>query len=187
MWKTEKTDDGKITVRSKVSEWTNSKGETYPLVEYSVVTTDILNYRSCISVMKNTATHDTFLDVKTCEKTKTFSENEWLNYYVFTAPWPFPSSDCVVKVNFSEDLKSKTSVFTMTARPDLMKMTDLKRFELYNFSYSFKELATNKVEVTITSKMALTTSVPLFMLRASFPTSAAEPLQKLLNQIKLIR
>jgi hypothetical protein len=183
-WKTEKTDDGKVTVISKVSEWTNKNGDTYPLIEYTVVSTDILNYKSCISVMRNVAKHDKFLDVKTCEKTKTFSDNEWLNYYVFKAPWPFPSTDCVVKVNFSEDTKMREAVFTMIAAPNMMKVTDLKRFELYNFTYTFKELVTNKIEVTITSKMALTTKVPLFMLRASFPTSAAEPLQKLIKLIK---
>lgn len=184
VWKTEKMDDGKVTVTSKVSEWTNKNSDTYPLIEYTVVSTDILNYKSCISVMRDVAKHDKFLDVKTCEKTKTFSDNEWLNYYVFKAPWPFPLTDCVVKVNFTEDTKMRKAVFTMIAAPNMMKTTGLKRFELYNFTYTFKELAANKIEVTVTSKMALTTKVPLFMLRASFPGSAAEPLQKLIKLIK---
>lgn len=184
-WKTETTNDGRITVRSKVSEWTNKNGNTYPLIEYTAVSTDVLNFKSCISVMRNVAKHDKFLDVKACEKTKTFSENEWLNYYVFNAPWPFPSTDCVVKVNFTEDVKYRKAVFTMIAAPNMMKMTELKRFELYNFTYSFKESKDNKIEVTITSKMALTTKTPLFMLRASFPGSAAEPLQKLIQLIKV--
>ena len=183
-WESVKTSDGRISVKSRVSEWADKNGNTYPLIEYTAISIDELNYESCIAVMRDVTKHNKFLDVKICEKTNIFSENEWLNYYVFNAPWPFPSTDCVVKVNSAEDSTLKKAVFTMEAAPDLMKSTDLKRFELYNFTYSFKELATNKIEVTITSKMALTTSVPLFLLRASFPGSAAEPLQKLLNLIK---
>lgn len=183
-WKTELTNDGKIRVQSKVSEWTNKKGDTYPLIEYTAVSTEVLNYQSCILVMKNVAKHNTFLNVSMCEKAMTFSENEWLSYYVFTAPWPFSSTDCVVRVSFSEESKPRKAIFKMVAAPDLMKSTNLKRFELYSFTYIFKELDMNKIEITISAKMALTTTVPLFMLRASFPGSAAEPLEKLVKQIK---
>lgn len=183
-WKTEITNDGKIVVKSNVSEWVGIKGKSAPLIEYVATTTDFMNLHNCVNIMKDVSRHKEFLDLKIDQKVKIFSGNEWLNYYVFNAPWPFPSTDCVVKVTYSEDLKAKTAVFTLTAAPDLMKATTMKRFTYYNFTYAFKDVGNGKVETTITAKMALTTSVPLWMLRSSFPGSAAEPLQKLVKIIK---
>jgi START domain. len=183
-WKTEKTNDGKIVVRSKVSEWSGGGGNTLPLIEYVATTTDYMNLQNCMEVMKDVSKHSEFLDIRTNERIKTISETEWLNYYVFNAPWPFSPSDCVVRVRFSEDRNAKTVVFTFAAAPDMMKKTDMKRFNLYNFTYAFRDLGNNKVEVTVSSKMALTGYVPQWMLRASFPGSAANPLQKLINLIK---
>ena len=183
-WKTEKTNDGKIVVKSTVSERPDANGKNMPLVEYIATTTDIMSLHNCVNIMKDVSRHKEFLDLKMNEKVKTFSENEWLSYYVFNAPWRFPSSDCVVKVMYYEDPKAKTEIFTLTAAPDLMKATSMKRFTYYNFTYAFKDVGNGKVEATITAKMALTTSVPQWMLRSSFPGSAAEPLQKLVKIIK---
>ena len=183
-WKTEKTNDGKIVVKSNVSELVEANGKSAPLIEYVATTTDLMNLHNCVNIMKDVSRHKEFLDLKINQKVKTFSENKWLNYYVFNAPWPFTSTDCVVKVTYFEDLKDNTVVFTLTAAPDLMKATSMKRFTYYNFTYAFKDVGNGKVEATITAKMALTTSVPQWMLRSSFPGSAAEPLQKLVKIIK---
>ena len=183
-WKTEKTNDGKIVVKSNVTERVEINGKSAPLIEYVAITTDFMNLHNCVNIMKDVSRHKEFLDLKINQKVKTFSENKWLNYYVFNAPWPFPSTDCVVKVTYSEDLKAKTAIFTLTAAPNLMKATSMKRFTYYNFTYAFKDVGNGKVEATVTAKMALTASVPLWMLRSSFPDSAAEPLQKLVKIIK---
>ena len=182
-WKTEKANDGKITVTSRVSEWTNNLGNSVPLVEYVATSTDFMNLQNCIAVMKDVSKHKEFLDLKKYERIRTLSENEWLNYYVFSAPWPFSPTDCVVKVSFYEDKKAKTAVFNFTAAPDMMKRTTMKRFEVYSFTYAFRDLGANKVEVTVSARMALTVKVPQWMLRASLPGSAADPLQKLIKTI----
>jgi len=183
-WKTEKTSDGKITVKSNVSERIDAIGNKLPLIEYVATTTDNMNLHSCVDIMKNVSRHNEFLDLKISEKVKTFSENVWLNYYVFNSPWPFPSTDCVVKVTYSEDPNAKIAVFTMTAAPDLMKQTNLKRFTYYNLTYAFKDIGNGRIEAIVTAKIGLTVGVPLWMLRSSFPGSASDPLQKLVKIIK---
>jgi len=183
-WKTDKSDDGKITVKSTVSERKDVTGEQVPLIEYIATTIDFMNMQNCINIMKDVSRHKEFLDTKKNETVKVYSGNEWLNYYVFNAPWPFSPSDCVVRVSFSEDLKAKTAVFSLTAAPALMKSTAMKRFSYYNFTYTFKDVGNGNIEATVTAKMSPPISVPLWMLRASFPGSAAEPLQKLIKIIK---
>lgn len=183
-WKTEIIDHGKIVVKSNVSERVDENGKKVPLIEYIASTTDYMNLHKCVNIMKDVSRHKEFLDLKMNEKVKTLSENEWLNYYIFNAPWPFSPSDCVVKVTYSEDLKAKIAVFTLTAAPTLMNATHMKRFTYYNFIYSFKDIGNGKVEASVTSKMALTVNVPLWMLRSSFPGSASDPLQKLVKIIK---
>ncbi len=183
-WKTEKTDHGKIIVKSNVSERVDENGNNVPLIEYIAAATDYMNMHNCINIMKDVSRHKEFLDLKTNEKGKTLSENEWLNYYVFNAPWPFTPSDCVVKVTFSEDLKAQTAVFTLTAAPTLMKSTSMKRFAYYNFTYAFMDIGNGKVEAIVTAKMTPPVNVPLWMLRSSFPRSASDPLQKLVKIIK---
>jgi hypothetical protein len=183
-WKTDKSDDRKITVKSFVSERKDEHGENVPLIEYVASTTDFMNLQNCIKIMKDVSRHKEFLDTKINETVKLYSDNEWLNYYVFNAPWPFSPSDCVVKVSYYEDLKTKTVMYTLTATPTLVKSTEMKRFTYYNFTYAFKDIGSGKVEATVTAKMSPPVSVPLWMLRASFPGSAAEPLQKLVKLIK---
>jgi hypothetical protein len=183
-WRTEKSNDGKIIVKSNVSEQVDAFGKTYPVVEYLAITTDFMTMANCINVMENVSRHKEFLDLKINEKIKSISENEWLNYYIFNAPWPFSPTDCIVKVVHSENLKTKTEVFEYTAEPNLMKATSLKRFTNYNYTYTFRELGNGKVELTVSAKMMLTVNVPLWMLRSSFPGSAADPVQKLVRIIK---
>jgi hypothetical protein len=183
-WKIEKTDDEKIIVKSHVSERVDDAGNTLPLIEYVATTTDDLTMQRCIAIMKDASKHKYFLDVKVSEKVKALSKNEWVNYYVFNAPWPFSPTECVAKVVYIEDAKNKTVAFVQTAAPTLMKPTDLKRFTYYNFTYAFKDIGNGKVEVSVTVKMALPSKVPLWILRSSLPESAADPLRKLIQTIK---
>src|ERR1035437_731774 len=146
LWKTDKNADGTITVKSFVSERIDQKGETVPLIEYIAATSGMMTLQNCIKIMKDVSVHNLFLDTKSNEKIKTISDNEWYNYYVFSAPWPFSPSDCIVKVNFAEDGKAKMAIFTLTATPSILKMTSMNRFSYYNFIYSFKDLGNGNVE-----------------------------------------
>lgn len=182
-WKTEKTNEGKILVKSRVSERIEL-GNTFPLIEYETITRDYLSFQKCISIMKDVSKHGEFLDLKTQETIKILAPDEWVNYYVFSAPWPFSPTECVVKVNYKENVHDNTAVFNMTAAPEMMKKTAFKRFDYYNYTYVFKDLGNNQVEITIISKMSLPFSVPLWLLRSALPESASDPLQKLVNIIK---
>jgi hypothetical protein len=184
LWKTDKNADGKIIVKSFVSERRDQKGETVPLIEYIASTTGTMTLPNCIKIMKDVSVHKAFLNTKSNEKVKAISDNEWYNYYVFSAPWPFSPSDCIVKVDFEEDLKAKTALFTFTATPTVLKLTSMNRFTFYNFTYAFKDIGKGNVEIIVSAKMTPPVSVPLWMLRASFPGSATDPLEKLVTLIK---
>jgi hypothetical protein len=183
-WKLEQTDDGKILVTSKVSERTEASGNQVPLIEYNARTTDFMNIQVCIDILKDPSKHNKFLDVKVNKLIKTYSSTEWLYYYVFNAPWPFTPADCVVKVNYSKDIQTKTTYFTLTAAPDLLETTKMNRFTNYTVVYALKELGNGKIEVTVKAKMTPPVPVPLWMLRASFPDSAADPLRKYITLVK---
>ena len=52
-WKTEKTEDGKITVKSKISKRTDEMANEVQLIEYIATTTAYVSMASCISVIKD--------------------------------------------------------------------------------------------------------------------------------------
>ncbi len=80
-WKTDKIDDGKITVRSCISERTNESNEVVPLIEYIATTTDRVSMQNCISLLKDASKHKEFHGNDVSKKIETITENEWIVYY----------------------------------------------------------------------------------------------------------
>ncbi len=183
-WKTEKSKDGKITAKYKISKRTDKNGDKLPLIEYTSTTIDGISMQNCISLIKDVSKHKEFEGDDVSKKIKTISENEWIIYYYTKGPGPFPDSDCVLKMTFSEGTTGKIAVFNVTAAPSMFEKTKARRFTYYNYMYTFKDLENGKVEVTLTVKMSPPFKVPLWMVRAAFPDGAFKTLRNIVKLAK---
>jgi hypothetical protein len=179
-WTTEKTEDGKISVTSKISKRTDDIDGEVQLIEYVATTTANVSLQSCISIMKDISKHKEILNEEVSEMIQTISDNEWLIYYYFDAPWPIPNSDCVTKMIFSEDVINKIASFTITAEPSSYAQSNVKRLTYYNVSYTFKDLENGSVEITSTAKLTPAVQAPDWIVKNFFPDGAARYLQRLL-------
>lgn len=179
-WKTEKTEDGKITVTSKISKRTDENANEVQLIEYIASTTANVSFQNCISVMKDISKHREILNEEISEIIRSISDNEWLIYYYFNAPWPIPNSDCVARMNFSEDLSNKIATFTLTAEPLMFDTKDVKRVTYYSVSYSFKDIGNGRVEMTSKAKLTPVMQAPEWIVREFFPNGPARYLERLL-------
>ena len=179
-WKTEKSNDGKIIVISKISKRIDEFSNEVQLIEYIAKTTANVSLSNCISVMKDISKHKEILNENVSEMLKSVSENEWLIYYYFDAPWPLPNSDCVSKMNFSEDVNNGMATFTLTAEPAMYENKDVKRLTYYNITYTFKDLGNGKVEMTSTAKLTPVVQAPDWIVKNFFPEGPARYLQRLL-------
>lgn len=183
-WKTETTKDGKVTVKSKISKRTDERGNNVQLIEYVATTTASVSMQNCISVVKDVSKHKEFTDDEVSKKVKTISDNECVVYYYTNSPWPMPDSDCVMKMNFSEDETKRMAVFTLTAAPSMFEKKDVERTTCYNVTYAFIDLGNGKVEMTVTGKMSPTVKAPDWMIRAWFPDGPADILRIILKLAK---
>ena len=176
-WDTEITDDGKITVKSNISERIDEKGEKVQLIEYIASTTTNVSMQNCISVIKDVSIHKEFTDDEVSKMVKTISDNEWVVYYYTDAPWPMPDNDCVAKMSFSEDATEKKATFTLTAAPSSFENKDVDRMTYYNVSYAFKNLGNGEIEITVSGEMSPIVQVPGWMVSAWFPDGPADILR----------
>jgi len=183
-WTTEKTEDGTITVTSKISKRTDHLDGEVQLIEYVATTTANVSLQSCISIMKDISKHKEILNEEVSEMIETISDNEWLVYYYFDAPWPIPNSDCVTKMSFSEDLINKEATFTIIAEPSTYGLTNVKRLTYYNVFYTFKDLENGTVEITSTAKLTPAVQAPEWVVKNFFPNGPARYLQRLLDLAK---
>lgn len=179
-WTTEKTEDGTITVTSKISKRTDHIDGEVQLIEYVATTTANVSLQSCISIMKDISKHKEILNEEVSEMIETISDNEWLVYYYFDAPWPIPNSDCVTKMSFSEDLINKSATFTIIAEPSSYGLTNVKRLTYYNIYYTFKDLENGSVEITSTAKLTPAVQAPDWIVKNFFPDGPARYIQRLL-------
>lgn len=179
-WTTQKTEDGKITVTSKISKRTDHKDGEVQLIEYVATTTANVSMQNCISIMKDVSKHKEILNEEVSEMLHAISDTEWLIYYYFDAPWPIPNSDCVTKMSFSEDIINKTASFTITAEPSSYEEKDVKRLTYYNVSYTFKDLENGSIEIISTAKLTPAVQAPDWVVKNFFPDGPARYIQRLL-------
>jgi len=179
-WTTEKTKDGTIKVVSKISKRIDDIDGEVQLIEYVATTIANVSMKSCISIMKDISKHKEILNEEVSELLETISDNEWLVYYYFDAPWPIPNSDCVTKMSFLEDRINKIATFNIIAEPSSYGLKNVKRLNYYNVSYIFKDLENGSVEITSTAKLTPAIQAPDWIVKNFFPDGPARYIQRLL-------
>jgi hypothetical protein len=130
--------------------------------------------------MKDISKHKEILNEEVSEILQSISDSEWLVYYYFDAPWPIPNSDCVAKMNFSEDINNKIATFTLTAEPFLYDTKNVRRVTYYSVLYTFKDLGNGNVEITSIAKLTPAIEAPEWIVRNFFPNGPARYLQRIL-------
>ena len=186
-WKTEKTKDGKITVKYSVSKRTGSNGKEEQMVEYIASTTTNAKIKNLVAIMKDVSKHKEFMGQKTSTKVKPLMDNECIVYYFYKGVWPYPSSDIVAKMIYNEDMGKRVVTFTLTAASSMFEDKGVKRLDYYNLTYVFKEIENSNVEIIITAKFTPAVQLPAFIMSTWFPDGPAGYLTgiiKLANEAK---
>jgi hypothetical protein len=180
-WQTGTADDGQIVVKYSVSERANEDGVQVPLIEYVATTTARVSMQTCLALLKDPAMHKEFMGDKRSETLGHPSDNEWVVYNYYSAPWPFPDNDRVTRMTLAEDPTRKTAVFSFSAAPSLLEQRKVKRVTYYSAVYTLEERDAGTVALTLAMKMSPPSKAPLWMIRAAFPGVGADILRKLVK------
>ena len=176
-WKTQKSKDGSVIVKSEIESTDNGK-----VIHYIAETTANISLQKAEEYLKNSNTHKNFLENTTESKEiQKKSENNWITYYFFDAPWPMPNSDAVQEFKLS---KTENSLIVKgISNPKAYKTTDVKRMEQYDISYSFVKVGENKTKLTVAAAFTPVSKVPNFLLKGWFPKGPANIVSRLVNEI----
>lgn len=180
-WNIEITGDDSITVKSRIAERIDEKGDEMQLIEYTATTTASVSLHNCISVLKEVSNHKEFTDDEVSQKVETLSDHEWVVYYYTNPPWPVPDNDCVARMSLSEEESQRTAIFTLSAAPSMYEMKDVRRMTYYEVTYEFKDLGKGKIEMTVASKSSPTVQFPAWMISAWFPEGPADILRTIIR------
>ena len=183
-WNTKILDKGKITVKYRITNQVDAKGQEVLIIEDSSSVTENLDFQKCITLLKDVLGHKEFTGDKVSKKVKDISENESIVYYYAKNPWPIANSDCVARMTYYYDETEKRALFQFTAAPSEFETGDVARMTNYNVTYSFRDLGGGMVEIIVTGKTSPPVKVPLWMIKSAFPGVPAKALRKIVKLTK---
>lgn len=172
-WTIEKSKDGKSTVKYELV-----KEDKRTHFYYIAQTTANVSLDDLDSYFSKTANHKFFLEsTPKTEEIKKISNNEWLAYYFFDAPWPLPNSDVVLKINrYKADTKL---TFTAIATPNDYKKSDIERMSSYKVIYEFEKINNSTTKITYNADYIPVGSIPQFLIKTWFPEGPIKIVNKL--------
>jgi hypothetical protein len=183
-WLSKDLDEGKITVKYRISEHTDSVGDKFIQIEDYATLTDSISYQKCISLMQDIERHNEFTGDHMSKKVKTITDNECIIYYYSKNPWPIANSDCVAKMVFSEDTVNHIAKFIIVATPDAYDLKDVNRMINFKVEYVFEDLGNGLVKIKVEGKSSPPVNVPLWVIKSAFPELPAKALKKIVNITK---
>lgn len=178
-WTIETSRDGKSTVKHELIK--EDKGTHF---YYIAQTTANVTLDELDTYFSNTNNHKNFIErTTTTENIEKLSDNEWLAYYFFDAPWPLPNSDVVVKINRTK--KDNKLIFIANAVSNKYKKTDTKRMTNYKVIYEFEKLNDSTTQITYNADYIPVGSIPKFLIKSWFPEGPAKIVSKLGSRFNL--
>lgn len=166
-WTFEKSKDAKSTVKYELVKEDNRTHFYYVAQTTANVSLDELD-----AYFSDTDNHKYFLEsTPITEKFKILSENEWLAYYFFDAPWPLSNSDIVIKINRSR--KDNNLIFTATSISNDYKKSNVERMSKYKVIYTFEKINASETRITYNADYIPVGSIPKFLIKAWFPEGPA--------------
>lgn len=177
-WTIENSKDDKSTVKYELIKQEEGTHFYYIAQTMANVTLDELD-----TYFSNTENHKLFLESTPITKeTGKISEDEWLAYYFFNAPWPLPDSDLVIKINRIKETNKLT--FIATAIKNDYKTKDVKRMKTYKVIYTFEKINNSNTKITYNADYIPVGSIPKFLIKTWFPEG---PIKIVTNLGKLNR
>ncbi|WP_289046374.1 hypothetical protein [uncultured Olleya sp.] len=166
-WTEETLKDGKTTVKYELVK--EDQGTHFYYIAQTTVNTTLDKLDTYFS---NTDNHKLFLErtpiTKQIEK---ISNNQWLAYYYFNAPWPLSDSDLVIKITrFKENNKLK---FIATATSSDYKTKEVERMKTYKVIYQFEKIDDTTTKITYNADYIPIGSIPNFLIKTWFPEGPA--------------
>jgi hypothetical protein len=143
--------------------------------------TESVDFRSCLAAIRDVSNHKEIDDDESSRVVETVSDHEWIVYYDLKMPWPLPKTDCVARMVLSEDSANRTARFDIAAAPDKVKPLRPRRIRIYEISYVLKDLGNGRVQISSAGESAPPFDIPMWMIRAGFPGSAADPLERIVQ------
>lgn len=180
-WKSETTGDGKVQVQSRVTLAKATDGSETPIVEYKASTTAQASFAQCLAVLQDVSKHKLIHDDHSSETVAVLSEHERIVHYGLKVVWPLPKIDCVARMVVSVDSIERTATIALTGAPDQLAPRAERRLAQYQQTYTLKDLGDGLVELRSVGKSAPPFAVPKWMLKAAFPSAAADPLLKIVE------
>lgn len=172
-WTTKTSKDGETTVKYDLEKEDGGTHLYYVAERNSSTSLDELD-----AYFSKSDNHKFFLENTTkSDEVKKTSDNEWITYYYFDAPWPMPNSDVVVKFNKSKT--DDTLIFTANVITGEYGKKDVDRLTTYKFIYTFKKVDDNTTKISITADFISVGSVPNFLVRSWFPEGPARIISNL--------
>lgn len=166
-WTTEKSKNGTTVVKYELVKEHNGTH-----FYYIAQTTANVSLEELDAYFSNTGNHKNFLEstpiTKEIEK---ISENEWLAYYYFDAPWPLPNSDTVL--NIKRTRRNNKLIFTAIAVSSDYKQKDVKRMSDYKVIYEFERIDGKTTKITYNADYIPVGSIPKFLIKTWFPEGPA--------------
>lgn len=176
-WKTETSKDGKVIVKSEITS--TEKGK---IIHYIAETTTDISLEKAAEYLRDSNTHKNFLEnTQESKEVQKITNDNWITYYYFDAPWPMPNSDAVQEFKLSKTNNSLT--VSGISKPNAYKDSKVKRMDNYDISYHFEKLENKKTKLTITATFTPVSSVPKFLLKSWFPKGPAAIANKLITGI----
>lgn len=166
-WTTELSKDGATTVKYDLI-----KEEKGVHCYYMAQTTANVTLEELDIYLSNTAHHKNFIGgTSITEEIQKLSENEWLAYYYFDAPWPLSNSDLVIRLTRTEE--DNKLIFTAKSFTSDYKKSDTPRMTKYQVIYEFEKLDESTTKITYNANYLTAVKVPKFLLTAWFPEGPA--------------
>lgn len=165
---TEKTlKDGKTTVKYELVKEDEGTHFYYIAQTTANITLDKLD-----TYFSNTENHKLFLErTPITKQIKKTSDNQWIAYYYFNAPWPLSDSDLVIKITrYKENNKLK---FVATATTSDYKTKDVERMKTYKVIYEFEKIDESTTKITYNADYIPVGSIPNFLIKTWFPKGPA--------------
>ena len=168
-WTEEKSDDGKVTVKSDVESSVNEAGDDIKIIYYIAETTQKLDLEKAEKFMRNSSNYKLFWEhADESKEIKRISENEWIIYLYFDAPWPMPNTDCVHHMTF-QDNGDKGFIVTAKPKPDAYEKKDVGRIQIYDAVFTFEDAGNGLTHLKLDVKFSPVGDPPKWMLNAWLP------------------
>ncbi|WP_139263220.1 SRPBCC family protein [Flammeovirga pacifica] len=183
-WDIDKTENGSITVKSRVFNQEND-GKKSQIVQYEASTIADVDISQLLKVIKDASKHKYFSeDTEESKKLRDLPNGEWLVYYLVDAPFPIPNNDLIVKMSMIEGV-DEVSLYG-TAVPDMYKMEDVKRMTYYNISYEIKKIEDGKSELITKVSMTPVTKAPDFLVKTWLPDGPSDIVKNIIIEAKKV-